>query len=262
MVPLDIIVRTHYVADRDPRKPRYCGAPKNEVTRRCLISLVHAINEMSDAVSARLTLYDDNSGDVALAEMRAILDALKKPHIGEIIQSKVHGATATMVPAFTYLRDAHRGGYVYSLEDDYLCEPGKNILEEMVNSIEYFRAQLGGRKVALYPFNDPYRYYVAKNIELTRVVQGPKRHWRLNYFTTGTFFTTPSVLRDHFESISALGKVPVSATMEDDTINKVWKEQGVTLFTPIPSVALHIQCDTEKDPYIPWETWWEAAKSI
>lgn len=37
---------------------------------------------------------------------------------------------------------------------------------------------------------------------------------------------------------------------EDETINNVWKQNDVTLFSPIPSLALHIVGEDGKDPYI------------
>jgi hypothetical protein len=262
MIPLDIIIRTHFSVNRDLSKPRYCGAEKSEVTRRCLVSLVRAVNEIKSHISVRITLYDDHSRDEDLLRAEEVLKKLHDPHFFEIIRAKESGPTATMVPAFTYLRENNRGGVIYSLEDDYLHEPEKNVVQELVDSLLFFKQMLGGRKVAIYPFNDPYRYYVPSNIISVRVVQAPGRHFRENYFTSGTFFTTADVLKDHFLSISALGRVPVSRTMEDDTINKVWKNEGVHLFTPIPSIALHLQFDVDKDPYIDWKDWWDAARRV
>jgi hypothetical protein len=44
--------------------------------------------------------------------------------------------------------------------------------------------------------------------------------------------------------------------MEDKTINQLFQKRGLHLFTPIPSLALHMQFDSEKDPYINWEKMW------
>jgi hypothetical protein len=42
-------------------------------------------------------------------------------------------------------------------------------------------------------------------------------------------------------------------------VNKIWRED-VTLFTPIPSVALHVQYEAQKDPYLDWKELWESIK--
>src|SRR5574343_129113 len=49
---------------------------------------------------------------------------------------------------------------------------------------------------------------------------------------------------------------PVNEDMEKKTINKLWQQRGYFLFTPIRSLALHMQYETERDPYFDWETLW------
>jgi hypothetical protein len=46
---------------------------------------------------------------------------------------------------------------------------------------------------------------------------------------------------------------------EGTMVNKIWRED-VTLFTPIPSVALHVQYEAQKDPYLDWKELWESIK--
>jgi hypothetical protein len=43
---------------------------------------------------------------------------------------------------------------------------------------------------------------------------------------------------------------------EDETINQVWNQQDVMLFSPIPSLALHITIEELKDPYIDFISLW------
>jgi hypothetical protein len=54
-----------------------------------------------------------------------------------------------------------------------------------------------------------------------------------------------------------MGNHAVDSVMEDETINKLFNDRGCLLFTPIPSIALHSQADTEKDPYIDWKKLWD-----
>jgi 2-polyprenyl-3-methyl-5-hydroxy-6-metoxy-1,4-benzoquinol methylase len=54
-----------------------------------------------------------------------------------------------------------------------------------------------------------------------------------------------------------MGDHPVEEKMEDNTINRLFQERGYYLFVPMPSLALHMQYETERDPYINWREWWD-----
>jgi hypothetical protein len=44
--------------------------------------------------------------------------------------------------------------------------------------------------------------------------------------------------------------------MEMDSICKVYYERGHFCFTPIPSLALHMQGEYDRDFFIDWKSWW------
>jgi hypothetical protein len=44
--------------------------------------------------------------------------------------------------------------------------------------------------------------------------------------------------------------------MEMDSICKIYYERGYYCFTPIPSLALHMQTEWDKDFFIDWKSWW------
>jgi hypothetical protein len=43
---------------------------------------------------------------------------------------------------------------------------------------------------------------------------------------------------------------------EANTIWNIWKDNKVLRFNPIPSLALHMQFEPQKDPFINWKNWW------
>jgi hypothetical protein len=47
-----------------------------------------------------------------------------------------------------------------------------------------------------------------------------------------------------------------NAALEDTTINKVWKEQQVMMFTPLESLAYHLADKTQEDPFNNWQQLW------
>lgn len=44
--------------------------------------------------------------------------------------------------------------------------------------------------------------------------------------------------------------------IEDSTINKVWKEQKLMMFTPLKSLAYHLADRTQEDPFDDWQQLW------
>jgi hypothetical protein len=109
---------------------------------------------------------------------------------------------------------------------------------------------------SIYPFDDPWRY-TPENIVPVQVILGKRRHWRRNYKTASCFLTHHEVITKQWDLFEAMGKHPVDFVMEDETINRLFSERGYMLFTPIPSLALHLQFDNQKDPYIDWKSWWD-----
>jgi predicted SAM-dependent methyltransferase len=69
--------------------------------------------------------------------------------------------------------------------------------------------------------------------------------------------THHKVIVDNWDLFEAMGKHVVDANMEDETINQLFRTRGYYLFTPIPSLALHMQYDTEEDNQINWREWWD-----
>jgi hypothetical protein len=72
----------------------------------------------------------------------------------------------------------------------------------------------------------------------------------------------PQVLIDHWPVFEKLAteynpdySTPEEHTHEGNTICQIWKNHALR-FSPIQSLALHMQFDTQIDPYIDWTTWW------
>jgi hypothetical protein len=43
---------------------------------------------------------------------------------------------------------------------------------------------------------------------------------------------------------------------EANTIHRIWNNGPAIRFNPIPSLALHMQFDPQRDPFIDWKKWW------
>lgn len=237
---------------------RYVGAPKSEVMLRCTQSLVASLNHAEGDIILRV--FDDHSSPEALATLHRILRNCRHPV--EFVELEERGYNASCLASFSSARDDARE-VVYFVEDDYLHAP--SAIQEMLDVHALFRKKLDGREVALHPYDDPKNYWSPIfSREDCRVVYGTERHWRTNTHTTNTCWVEIATLQRNWELFELLARYSSTPygqehhIFEASTINRIWREQ-VTLFTPIPSLALHLQHAEHKDPYLDWKQWWRAA---
>ncbi|MCV7410466.1 hypothetical protein AWC05_00280 [Mycobacterium florentinum] len=254
---LDIHLQTHSEINVHGGQ-RYVDAPKSEVMLRCTQSLVTSINRAEGDIILRV--FDDHSSPEVLPTLHRILETCDHPV--EFIALDDRGYNASCLASFSRARDDARE-LVYLVEDDYLHTP--SAIQEMFDVHKLLRDKLGGREVALHPYDDPdnYRHPIFSR-EDCRVVYGTERHWRTNTHTTNTCWIELETLGRNWELFELLARhssTPYGQEhhiFEASTINTIWREQ-VALFTPIPSLALHLQYEGHKDPYLDWTRWWAAA---
>jgi hypothetical protein len=256
-----IVLQTHSKGDNhvyegflSPDSKRYTGADKNETSKRCIKSLINSINKLKDNVpdfNVILKVFDDHSEKNYLKTIKKYLKKAK--FANELTSLKESGISASMLKCYTFGKDKGKD-LVYFVQDDYMHE--ENAIEEMIDFFYQWSPKLD-KPLSIYPFNDPYRYQ-PHNIFPVRIVHGKKRHWRQNYHTAFPFMVHHSVLSKEFDLFYSMGVHKIDNKMEDETINKLFQERGYCLFTPIPSLALHMQYETERDPFIDYKLLWES----
>jgi glycosyltransferase involved in cell wall biosynthesis len=254
---LDIHLQTHSETSVHGAH-RYVAAAKSEVMLRCTRSLVTSINRADADIILRV--FDDHSSPEAVITLRRILATCVHPV--EFVALEDTGYNASCLASFSRARDDARE-LIYFVEDDYLHTP--SAIPEMLEAQALFKEKLGGQEVALHPYDDPKNYWSAIfSQESCRVVYGGKRHWRTNTHTTNTCWIEVGTLKrnwERFERLARYSSTPYGRAhhiFEASTINEIWREQ-VSLFTPIPSLALHLQYEEHKDPYLDWKQWWDSA---
>ena len=260
MIDLLIVYQTH--AKEETAKLRYVGANKPEISKRSFLSLVstinHCIDNAKENLNVTLIILDDRSNpDFLKVVHRATYSS--KFNI-EVIHSKVQGVIPNIISQFKLGLDRGKE-LVYFAQDDYLyCE---NALYQMVDS--YFKfTQLTGAEVCIYPFDDPYRYNLEYMRNDCKVVLGSDRHWKNSYYTASCFMMRHETLVDNWDLFEEMGKVEHDSFCEDKSINRLFQNfEGLPrreikhlLFTPIPSLAFHLEGDYEKDPFFDWKTLW------
>lgn len=256
MINLLVVLQSHSRSNNQKQITRYMCDDKAEISYRCIKSLVasinHLVKEKTMEVNVHLQVLDDHSDDHFLQRLNSILEdcdfSYKLHHL------ETYGIMPSILACYEYGRD-HGKDLVYFAQDDYLYY--ETCIYEMVDA--YFRfTEKSGLSVCIYPFDDPYRYGIPPERQpMVTVHLGIKRHWRTAFGTASCFMLDHPTLLKNFDLFDAMGNHAVDSVMEDETINKLFRERSCLLFTPIPSIALHAQADTEKDLYIDWRPLWD-----
>lgn len=247
---LEIIVRTHNKSNVHTDRQRYIKVDKTSLIIGCLSSLIKSTNNINNH-NISYVILDDNSTDDFFVKLEEIFLKSKFPY--KLIRLEKNGFNYSALKQFEFCKDSN-ADLVYSVEDDYLHCP--SAIEEMLECYTLFKEK-SGKDIVIYPFDMP-DDYVPPWMEPCYVVHGSKRHWKTGSWTTNTLLTTPQLFQKHWHYFEKLAKEysPIKHEVhEGNTIVNIYKNHALR-FSPIPSLALHMQFDQQKDPYIDWEFWW------
>lgn len=257
---LHVILRTcDRVNVHNDWRIRYCDMEKDELVKGCFKSLVRSIQNVT-WFSVKLTVLDDHSSAETVEFLKKEGSIL--PNF-EFVALEETGYRHSAWMQFKMARDT-QSDLVYVIEDDYLHVP--SAIQEMVDTHFLFKQKLNRNDIVLYPFDAPETYDPPD--EMSFVVHGTGRHWRTGYYTTNVMMTYPDLFRNHWELFETLslnyngnyirkGKENEFRYTEENTIWNIWRSGKAIRFSPIPSVALHMQFDKQMDPYIDWMSWWK-----
>lgn len=255
---LEIIIKTcDGESVHGKNSERYCQTDKKTLIIKCLTSILCAATGRQE--KTKITIIDDASSEKCVASIQNLLRNYNHPT--ELITRKKRDYNEATLQYFEQARNSDKT-FVYLIEDDYLHFP--YAIAEMENFYKYAFSQFHGKKdIVIHPFDDPDNY-LYRYMQPCNVVQYGSRHWRTNYYTTCTFFTTPGVINrgwEHFENFANhYGKI--KEVCENTTINHVWQDQAVQLFTPLTSLALHMQFEPSIDKMVDWKALWSSIPEI
>lgn len=259
MLDVLIVLQTHSKSSASSAA-RYCGAPKLEISKRCTASLINTIEyakKNSGQTNYSLMIVDDHSDEEYIDFVKEKISSASFQI--ELIQLQTRGIMPSILRCYEIGKDLGQD-LVYFAQDDYLYY--ENALWEMIDAYFQFK-QMSGMEVCIFPYDDPFRYTLM-NYNY-RMVLGSKRHWRNAYHTASCFMASHQTIKENWDLFEAMGKAEYDAYCEDKSINRLFlqmegfpkREIKHLLFTPVPSLALHMGTEREKDPYIKWQELWE-----
>lgn len=252
---LDIVLRT---CDRGnvhvDWRERYHGISKQDLVIGCTKSIVRSIQSCDAEVN--LIVLDDHSSNETVDKIKEAI----APINGTFIHLEEMGYNYSAHQQWILCRDS-TADLVYSVEDDYLHCP--TAIQEMIDSYSLFVDRLKKDTIVLYPFDEPSEYNPPSRTDF--IVHGSARHWRTGIFSTNVLMAKPQLFKDHWELFEVLAlkyngdylNPRTEHYEESNTIWKIWSQGNYIRFNPIPSLALHMQFDQQKDPFIDWQQWWK-----
>jgi len=239
---------------------RFCGANRQEMIYKCIISLITTINNSVHDIE--FIILDDNSDIEFLNKLTELLTICKSPT--SIISLKERGFNHSAAKQFE--QAAFSDNYVYMVEDDYLHTP--DAIDVMMVAHNQMENMFGGN-VVIFPFDCPFRYET-KNIEPTILYHDGVRYWRQVNRTSSTILTRAITIQQHYTTFNTLAQ-NYPKVLEDHTINTIYKtippkyNQNVWAFSPIPSLAHHLSYQHPFEittPYLSWKQLWEQYEVI
>lgn len=234
---------------------RYIDVSKHELINVCMSSLVNSINQV-DGHDIKLIVLDDHSTQEAIDDFTQIASQCKFPV--EFINSDVTGNADTLNKVYDIVGKQATDLW-YHVEDDYLHFP--TAIQDMLDTVDLFEYKTN-KMVAINPHDDVWRYI--KDLYPSYILHGPNRHYRTVKHTTYTCLASKDIYtkyRQHFQDVVTLTRKKAD-WVEDKTINLVWNKEDVLLFSPIPSLALHIMDPSGVDPYIDVAKLWDEVPEL
>jgi len=227
---LDIFLRT-YDGDAINGRPRFIECTKLDLICRCAKSLATAIKHAREHTEydIQLTIIDDHSSKKTLRSLKKVVKDVKP--IWDPLEET--GNNASMIYNITVAKNS-TADKVYMVEDDYLHEP--EALTEMLNVYNRFSINIGRENIAMSPLDDPANYNFKPDQCI--IVPGDTRPWRTHNSTGSTYFTTPNVMNEHWDTFYKLAS-EYPKVQPTTTRNHIWAFH-VPLFTPLFPLAYHL----------------------
>lgn len=235
---------------------RYIKTTKQDLVNHCVSSLVNSINQVQGH-DIKLVVLDDHSSEEAIFDINTILSRCKFATKFISVEDGT-GNAHTMSRVFEQV-EKNATDLWYHVEDDYLHTP--DAVQDMLDTITEFE-KITGKLIAVNPHDDIWRY--KHEVYPSVLLLGPNRHYRTVKHTTYTCLASKKIYdkyKKNFQDIVTLTNQKAD-WVEAKSINLVWSQPDVMLFSPIPGVGFHIMDQSGIDPYFDINALWDSTPKL
>ena len=244
---------------------RYCSDSKTEVTIKCITSFLASVKYVADAkkdTTHNVMIFDDKSSAEVVEFLTRAQQYFSTDNLN-ITVTRIHssGIMDSIRTCWQWLGD-QTGDLVYQVQDDYLFT--EDAIYQMIDMFMRIYTDVGAHSI-LTPFNDYYHWSAGgyRYRQTPRfVIPGDKQYWIQNYDIACTFMTSREEFNKHwdiYEKFLAMNpRGNDRGELENVTLNRIVVDRQVLGVMPMTSVALHMQSEAERDPYIDWQARWDA----
>ncbi len=242
---------------------RYCNTDRTTLSIKSISSFMESVLYVADLhphVTHHVTFFDDNSSPrlkVFLQKNKKLFN-MKNVRV-DIHELQEHGIMNSIGACYEYLRNEGTD-IVYQVQDDYLYS--KTCIYEMIDLFLQIKQETNTDTI-IYPYNCSAVWTGSyRNRPTPRTIfYGVNRVWIQIYDVSCCFMTSVEQLRNQKDLTDLFLSLPpkgIDGHLEAISLNYMFTQKGVLGVTPIESLALHIQTDKEKDPYIDWKALWNS----
>lgn len=243
---------------------RYAGT-KPEIVRKCITSffksVAYAAKQRPESYHV-IVVHDDRSTKDTADYINRCADKFLEKNMGFIFSPlKETGIVESIKQCYKSLEESDESDLVYQVQDDYLYT--ETAIFEMIDVFMQLRNDVQTDAVVA-SFHDHrywktiYRYKVTPRM----IFPGAYQNWMQIYDIPCTFLTSKQQFSKHWDLYYKFFDLIGKPELEAGSLNKMFTERGVLGVQPFNSVALHMQDEIWKDPYIDWKTRWNSMELI
>jgi hypothetical protein len=245
---------------------RFCGDDRTLLSKKSIKSFLSSVKycaHNNPHTTHHIAIFDDHSTQ----ELKSYHKKCQKEFQTDNIIIELidlideQGISTSIRRCYEWLSN-HGKDLVYQVQDDYLFLP--TAIYEMVDIFVQLNDGLKSHPIIV-SYNHPYIWGESYKYQSTPrlVVSGLKRYWIQLYEIPCTFLTSKEEFSKHWDLYEKfLNGDPHDSKLERDSIFKIVNDRKVWCVQPIESIALHMQAEIDKDPYIDWKSRWDSISLI
>jgi len=242
---------------------RYCTNDKKELVQKCISSFFRSIDYAAKQNPDRyhnVRIFDNGSSEDTIDFLQRIISQNENENVSIVLDRINSGSMInSILKCFNWLKDTE-GDIVYLVQDDYLylSTAIHQMLDMYCNILNNKSHQC-----VIYPFNTPDHWTYSYRYQSTpRMVEpGCLQYWIQCFDISCAFMTSREQLIEKWKRIEFFMSIDqvkgIDGHLESISLNRILVDDRVLGLMPFESVALHMQGEREKEPFINWKERWD-----